>query len=503
MKSIRHNFFWGLAVVAIFALSLTLNWTNNNFPLGYHFDEPKKVTFIITGEQDFHHPILMLELVRWANQWGTGRTPQEVVELGRTIMAIVGALIPVVMILVAMPYLGRWTAMLAGATLAVTPTMVLHSHYLKEDVLLVLLSWLALGGFSQYFRTRNEAWLLVAGLCWGFAMGSHYKGLLVGVVAIPFLLFDRAFTWRMRGVGLLLICGLAVLGFLLPNAVILDKWDVFVSGFNHERNHALTGHFVPIYWSDFYLTYHLRYSLLPGLTYGLGIAAVGSWLWWTVRVRSLQSGERLWLVFVWVSCLVPEISPLKPNPDEARYILPMVPGLLYFLVKTGQSLWLVRWRSLAEARAASAPGGRHWPQLVWQGSLVLISVMVVGLAAYDTVQLNHYLNRDTRAELATWAESPGIKLLGEPMTGTDIRVSYAYDVDMERLRQEGYTHYALSSFAFDPYLVTAHLRGHSPAVQARRSAYLALLQQGRIKFEPKHRSFGFSNPTLVVVDLSR
>jgi 4-amino-4-deoxy-L-arabinose transferase-like glycosyltransferase len=501
MKSIRHNFFWGLAVVAIFALSLTLNWTNNNFPLGYHFDEPKKVTFIITGEQDFHHPILMLELVRWANQWGTGRTPQEVVELGRTIMAIVGALIPVVMILVAMPYLGRGAAVLLGAVLAVTPTMVLHSHYLKEDILLVLLSWAALGAFSQYFRTRNEVWLLVAGICWGFAMGSHYKGLLVGVVAIPFLLFDRALTGKMRGVWLLLISGLAVLGFLLPNAVIVDKWDVFVSGFNHERNHALSGHFVPIYWSDFYLTYHLQYSLLPGLTYGLGIAAVGSCLWWTIRVSSLQPGERLWLAFVWVSYLVPEISPLKPNPDEARYILPMVPGLLYFLVKSWQSLWFVRWQTVAEARTASSHSGRHWPQFVWRGSLVLIGGTVAGLTAYDTVQLNHYLNRDTRAELATWAESPGIKLLGEPMTGTDIRVSYAYDMDMDRLRQEGYTHYALSSFAYDPYLVTAHLDGHSPAVQARRSAYLALLQQSSKKFEPKHRSFGFSNPKLVVVDL--
>ncbi|MBL8890069.1 MAG: glycosyltransferase family 39 protein [Planctomycetaceae bacterium] len=501
MKSIRHNFFWGLAVVAIFALSLTLNWTNNNFPLGYHFDEPKKVTFIMTGEQDFHHPILMLELVRWAIHWGTGRTPQEVVELGRTIMAIVGALIPVVMILVAMPYLGRSTAMLVGATLAVTPTMVLHSHYLKEDILLVLLSWAALGAFSQYFRTRNEVWLLVAGLCWGFAMGSHYKGLLVGVVAIPFVLFDGAFTWRMRGVWLLLICGLAVLGFLLPNAVILDKWDVFVSGFNHERNHALTGHFVPIYWSDFYLTYHLRYSLLPGLTYGLGSVAVGSLIWWTYRVNELQRGERLWLAFVWVSYLVPEISPLKPNPDEARYILPMVPGLLYCLVKGGQSLWLVQWQTIASARTASSHSGRHWPQFVWCASLVLISVTVVGLAAYETVQLNHYLNRDTRAELATWAESPGIKLLGEPMTGTDIGGAYAYDVDMDRLRREGYTHYALSSFAYDPYLVTAHLDGQSPAVQARRSAYLALLQQSSKKFEPKHRSFGFSNPTLVVVGL--
>jgi hypothetical protein len=492
----------GLAITAVFGLSLVLNMNHHDFPLGYHFDEPKKVMFVLTGEQDFHHPILMLELVRWANQWGTRRTAQEVVELGRTIMAIVGSLIPVVMTVLAVPYLGRGAAVLVGAVLAVTPTMVLHSHYLKEDMLLVLLSWAALGGFSQYFRTRNEAWLLVAGLFWGFAMGSHYKGLLVGVVAIPFLVFDRTLSWRMRGVWLLMIGGLAVLGFLLPNAVILEKWDVFVSGLNHERNHALSGHFVPIYWSDFYLTYHLQYSLLPGLTYGLGIAAVVSWFWWSVRVRRLQSGERLWLAFVWISYLVPEISPLKPNPDEARYILPMVPGLLYFLVKTGQSLWLVQWQTVARAQTPpSSPTVLHWSPCIWQGSLVLISVIVVGLTAYDTLQLNHHLNRDTRAELATWAESPGIKLLGEPMTGTEIRVPYAYDVDMDRLRQEGYTHYALSSFAYDPYLVTAHLDGQSPTVQARRSAYLALLQQGRITFEPKHRSFGFSNPTLVVVEL--
>ncbi|MDP1563824.1 MAG: glycosyltransferase family 39 protein [Pirellulaceae bacterium] len=499
MKSIRQKFFLGLAVVAIFALSLALNWTNNNFPLGYHFDEPKKVTFIITGEQDFHHPILMLELVRWATQSGTSRTSQEVVELGRTIMAIAGALIPVVMILVAMPYLGRWTAMLVGATLAVTPTMVLHSHYLKEDILLVLLSWSALGGFSQYFRTRNEAWLLVAGLCWGFAMGSHYKGLLVGVVAIPFLLFDRALTWRMREVGLLLICGLAVLGFLLPNAVILDKWDVFVSGFNHERNHALTGHFVPIYWSDFYLTYHLRYSLLPGLAYGLGVAAVGSWLWWTVRVRSLQSGERLWLAFVWVSYLVPEVSPLKPNPDEARYILPAIPGLIYFLVKSLQSLWVMN--GLGSSSSGVDSGSARRPQWLWRATLVTSCVVLVGYAVHDTLQLNHFLVRDTRAELERWAAGEGIKLIGEPMTGTEIYRPFAYDENLEQLQEQGYTHYAISSFAYDPYLVTAHLQGQSPTVEARRAVYMALLRRSTIKFEPQYRSVGFSNPTLVVVPL--
>ncbi len=106
--------------------------TNNNFPLGYHFDEPKKVMLVLTGEQNFHHPILMLELLRWANQWRSIRTPPEVVELGRTLMAIVGALVPVVITLCSIPYLGRWGAVPVGAVLAVTPTMVLHSHYQKQ-----------------------------------------------------------------------------------------------------------------------------------------------------------------------------------------------------------------------------------------------------------------------------------------------------------------------------------------------------------------------------------
>jgi hypothetical protein len=123
-------------------------------------------------------------------------------------------------------------------------------------------------------------------------------------------------------------------------------------------------------------------------------------------------------------------------------------------------------------------------------------------AAFDTVKLNHYLIRDTRAELARWAEAEGIQLTGEPMTGTENRTPYVYDSNLDTLRRSGYTHFVISSFCYDPYLVTAHLTGQTTVVQARRAAYLSVLERGTVRFQPKHRSFGFSNPTLVVVDLS-
>jgi len=495
MRTGNRDFLLWTVSLGIFALSLLLNLWNRNFPLGYHFDEPKKVRFILTGEQDFHHPVLMLELVRWANDWQASRSPQEVVELGRTVMGIVGACLPVVMIWVALPWLGRRGALMVGALVAVTPTLVLHSHYLKEDMLLVLLSVVSLGAFSRFFLTKHDGWLIVAGLTWGLAMGSHYKGLLVGVVALPFLLFASELRWRARYGWAVTVVVLALLGFLMPNTVIIEQWGTFVNGFNHERNHALVGHFVPIYWSDFYLAYHLQYSLLPGMTYGFGFAAVASLIWWTMRFRVLHRGEQLWLAFVWVSYLVPEVSPLKPNPDEARYMLPAIPGLIYFSVKSLQALWMLGpWHQIQTSAGL-------WQRRLWRSGLVLTIVLVAGIAFFDTILLNHYLVRDTRAELVRWAEAEGIQWAGEPMTGTDISAPYGYDANLADLQRQGYTHYAISSFAYDPYLVTAHLPDQPPHVMARRAAYEALLQQGTLIFEPTYRSFGFSNPRLVVIPL--
>lgn len=527
MSGGQKQFLLCLSWVAIFIVSLLLNLSNRDFPLGYHFDEIKKVDFILTGDQDFHHPLLMLEMVRWVNA-GQGLTdPQAVVELGRTLMAVVGACVPVVMIWFAVPALGRGGAWVLGALVAVTPTLVLHSHYLKEDMLLVLLSMLALTGFARFLETRQEGWLIGAALLWGLAMGSHYKGLLVGVVCLPFLLVSAQGSWRLRGATVLLVLVLAVLGFLLPNAAIIDQWETFLSGFQHERDHALQGHMVPIYATDFYFAYHLRFSLLPGMTYGLGTVAVISLLGWTIHWARLRRSEQMLLVFVWVSYLVPEISPLKPNPDEARYILPAIPGLLYFVVKSAQAIGATRGgrsvgtaedhefeaAKLIAARSVQAEGPSASPRIFtqpwrmrmgWSQVAVAAAVLLLGWAAlWDTLQLNHYLVRDTRAALVRWEKETGARVVGEPMTGTDNSRMYAADQDMDLLRQQGYTHYALSSFAFDPYWVTAHLRHQSPGIEHKRGIYESLLRQETVRFEAEYRSFGFSNPRLIVIPLQK
>jgi len=78
-----------LALAGLLFLSAGLNLYNNTFPLGYHYDEPKKVRFVKSGDQDFHHPLLMLQIVRIANRVLGYRDDHKIVVLGRSTMALV------------------------------------------------------------------------------------------------------------------------------------------------------------------------------------------------------------------------------------------------------------------------------------------------------------------------------------------------------------------------------------------------------------------------------
>lgn len=117
-------------------LILFLNVWNNDFPLGYHVDEIKKVHFILTNTQDFYHPILMLQLNRLVNGFLHLNSPSEVVILGRTLSTIAGAVIVLFTYLIARRILPKLAALFAAFSVAVSPMLVVHAHYLKEDLLL-------------------------------------------------------------------------------------------------------------------------------------------------------------------------------------------------------------------------------------------------------------------------------------------------------------------------------------------------------------------------------
>ncbi len=54
-------------LVGICICSFILFIANNDFPLYFHADELKKLNFVLSGEQDFKHPVLLLQLARLAN----------------------------------------------------------------------------------------------------------------------------------------------------------------------------------------------------------------------------------------------------------------------------------------------------------------------------------------------------------------------------------------------------------------------------------------------------
>src|SRR2546422_6738796 len=59
-RSFRLCLPWALL---LFAACLWLDTRHNDFPFFYHRDEPDKVSQVIRGEWNFHHPALMLATV--------------------------------------------------------------------------------------------------------------------------------------------------------------------------------------------------------------------------------------------------------------------------------------------------------------------------------------------------------------------------------------------------------------------------------------------------------
>ena len=90
-------------------------------PYGVAFDEPLKVYFVKEGTQDFHHPVLMLQLTRFANLFiGAGDEPS-ILAVGRAAAAFSGALLVFSTVVLARRAMGDIAALGAGLLTAVAP----------------------------------------------------------------------------------------------------------------------------------------------------------------------------------------------------------------------------------------------------------------------------------------------------------------------------------------------------------------------------------------------
>jgi len=92
-----------------------------DLPVGIPYDEPKKGRFVLTGWEDFHQPILMLQIVRLANLWANAQDLASAVELGRAAASASGGLLIFATVAFARRVMGPVSALGAGVLAARPP----------------------------------------------------------------------------------------------------------------------------------------------------------------------------------------------------------------------------------------------------------------------------------------------------------------------------------------------------------------------------------------------
>jgi hypothetical protein len=324
---------------------------------------------------------------------------------------------------------------------------------------------------------RRNALLL--GLALGLALSSQYKGALL-LPLLPLAPFLARSEEKGRTLRLLPLCLFVALGvFAMVNYPLFLEGDVFRRGFLFEVRHALHGHDVVIRPQDFWFGFHLTHSIIPGIGLLLTLPALGAmghtlWAW-----RRAAGEERLLLVYVLLFYGASEASPLKPFPDAMRYVIPIVPALLFFAVRglRGTLVWATRGRRGIPAALAAA---------------------VLLVPSYDAVQLVRHLRTDTRQEAARWIADSRASALFESYAAAERGVKYGPD----GLRTAVPKYLVTSSFTYDRFFLGHAVGGQSPWAEEKYRQYRELFALPFHEIAPAYKSFAFSTPTLRIVDVS-
>lgn len=485
-SGLNHQILAHLPLAGILGLSLVLNLSNAGFPLSFHADEPTKIDFIKTGTQDFHHPLLMLQLVRAARLFLQPATDQELVVVGRVLMGLSGVASVLLMFVLARQRFSRPWALGVALAVAVSPTLVVHAHYFDERTLLTTFLLATTVGFFRFVDRRTPAATMWLGLGMGLACSSHFEAILLLPLFALAPLMGAKQSPRDFFAQLFRACLVAGGVFLVVNWPLLRDLPLFLGGLLNDVEHVTSGHDILLYGHHYWFTFHLVHSLAAGMTwpalvFAMGGVAATAWAW-----KRADFHDRWILAVALVFYLAVEVPPFKPWPDYSGYAIPVVPFLLYLGARGAARLL-----AFAPSPAARAFVGA-----------TLVSVLIL-YPLYDSTRLVSGLAHDTRTRAAAWLQANPGRALIEPYASVsptdDVRSVAA--LDTRDLNGLGVEYVLASSFVYERFRVGSQLPGQNPAVYRTHARYEALFAHPFIEIAPAYRSMAFSNPTIRIVDL--
>lgn len=476
-----------LAGLLLATLSLSLNVWGLDFPLGLHPDEPRKVRFIATGVQNFKHPLLMLQLGRLISAPAGNRPAQAIALRGRAVSAVALTVAVLVFWRVARRCLAEPFAYLAALAWSVTPIVVVHAHYLKEDALLTLGCWLSILAFLRLWSRPTIQNAILWGACCGVAAASHYKGFLLAIV------FTLALaSGERRGkphfsalMGLGLLTWILVFGCI--NYEVVPEAARALAGIQFEAKHAVRGHGFPVGPGQGVFLFHWRHSLPDGTSTLIAAAGLLGLVCYLAAWRRLPAEPRAVLLFFLVFHAGIELTPLKAFPDFGRYALPQ------------SAVVVLAAAYLIQQLLARVPLGGLWRPVLG----IALAAVFLWSPLLDSVRLDQNLKYDTRLRVDQVLRRMDVRnpVLDLYATEAHVRPFQPVRAPREQLVAEGHDFAVLSSFSYDRYLFAQSICCLEPTVYDRAARYRNLLALAGEDIRPLHRSYAFSNPTIRVVRL--
>jgi hypothetical protein len=454
-----------------------------DFPLGTTPDEPSKALQILERRPyNYNHPLLMLEVARAANAFAGFTDPQAVVELGRALAVVAGALAIFATFLLACEVLPAPAALGAAVATAVIPAMTVHARYFKEDIFALLFLLIALIALIETLKAPTRARSLMLGGAIGLATAAKYVALIALPFAVAFLLLDASTKEARRGrlalSGLVTLSALAV--FALIELPALLDYSQFQASLDGNLLHAAYGHDVRLPLSLTFGVFHLRHSLVPGLGWPLlilGLLGLATpWLAPPERRRPLMVIS----LFALVWYAAHEISPLKPYPGFARYMVPVAPLLV---ILGGAFIYELARRRMQVTASA------------------LLAAAVLLVAALPALYLSLRINAPAQ-------ENPR-SVISALDFGNDGRVAFdsytrfagpAGRVDSGPPETATADIFVTSSFRYDRF---TYAGSHAQRGRTRKmaAAYAALFEKPYLEVTNGRPAYAFFNPVLRIVAL--
>jgi len=476
-----------IILMIIIIISLRLNLYNNDFPFNYHADEPKKIEFIKNYSQDFSHPILMLQVVRILNLFFRFSENQDIVILGRITTACFGTLIVLLSYLISRGLMDKNYSLIIALAAATSPILVIHSHYLKEDIIFTCFSLMSILFLINFISHLTKPFTVLLGLSTGLALSSQYKGVLLVPVylAVPLIISlkkDSLITFYKK---ILISLIISLLTFLIINYPILFDPSVFKEGVAYEGGHVLKGHYgLKIFPLPHLFSFHLLNSVIPGMTLLLTLFALYYMVYSLIKWKKTIWQEKILLFYVLLFYFSVELPPLKPFPDFMRYVIPIIPVLLYFAYGGVKLIGLY----LKSMKAGFL--------------VVLLLAATLFIPLYESIQLVYHLNKDTRALAEKWINKTSQKAKYEKYASTQHDVISLTDLNIREEQNNNVTYLVASSFMYDRFVFGGKLENQDKEVYERQKKYEMLFSYPFIEIRPAYKTFAFSNPTIRIIDIS-